>query len=50
MTWQPLQLRGISFLSPKEAPALLEFKSGLNVICGATDTGKSFRGFRVLCG
>jgi len=42
MTWQPLQLRGISFLSPKEAPALLEFKSGLNVICGATDTGKSF--------
>jgi phage shock protein A len=42
MTWTPLQLRGISFSSPYNAPASLEFQSGLNVICGASDTGKSF--------
>ena len=42
MTWNPLQLRGISFGSPHKAPASLEFQSGLNVICGASDTGKSF--------
>lgn len=42
MTWNPLQLRGISFSSPHKDPALLEFQSGLNVICGASDTGKSF--------
>src|SRR4028118_1670314 len=42
MTWTPLQLRGISFSSPYNDPAFLEFQSGLNVICGASDTGKSF--------
>ena len=41
MTWKPIQLRGLSFLNHKE-PALLEFQSGLNIICGASDTGKSF--------
>jgi hypothetical protein len=42
MTWNPLQLRGISFSGPHKVPASLEFQSGLNVICGASDTGKSF--------
>jgi multidrug efflux pump subunit AcrA (membrane-fusion protein) len=42
MTWNPLQLRGLSFNSPHREPASLEFQSGLNVICGASDTGKSF--------
>ena len=42
MTWNPLQLRGISFSGPYKDPASLEFQSGLNVICGASDTGKSF--------
>ncbi|WP_414548509.1 AAA family ATPase [Anabaena sp. CCY 0017] len=42
MTWNPLQLRGISFSGPYKDPASLKFQSGLNVICGASDTGKSF--------
>ncbi|GHH05571.1 AAA family ATPase [Pseudodonghicola xiamenensis] len=36
-----LQLRNIHFRGPK-AEAQLEFHSGVNVICGASDTGKSF--------
>lgn len=36
-----LQLRSIRFRGPK-AEAELEFHSGVNVICGASDTGKSF--------
>lgn len=36
-----LQLRSIRFRGPK-AEAELEFHSGINVICGASDTGKSF--------
>ncbi|WP_404790173.1 hypothetical protein [Altericista sp. CCNU0014] len=42
MTWNPLQLRGLSFNSPYKESASLEFQGGLNVICGASDTGKSF--------
>ncbi len=43
MTWSALQLRGISFNGPRvEAPASLKFQRGLNIICGASDTGKSF--------
>jgi len=42
MTWNPLQLRGLSFNGLSKEPALLEFQAGLNVICGASDTGKSF--------
>jgi hypothetical protein len=43
MTWSALQLRGISFLGPGgKPPAALEFTAGLNVICGASETGKSF--------
>lgn len=36
-----LQLRSIRFRGPK-ADAELKFHSGVNVICGASDTGKSF--------
>ena len=42
MTWNPLQLRGLSFISPHKEPASLEFQGGLNVVCGASETGKSF--------
>ena len=36
-----LQLRSIRFRGPK-AGAELDFQSGVNVVCGASDTGKSF--------
>jgi len=36
-----LQLRGIEFSGPKKKAAL-GFTPGVNVICGASDTGKSF--------
>ncbi len=36
-----LQLRSISFRGPK-AQTKLSFEAGINVICGASDTGKSF--------
>ena len=36
-----LQLRRIAFGGPK-GDSSLEFTSGVNVICGASDTGKSF--------
>jgi uncharacterized coiled-coil DUF342 family protein len=42
MTWSPLQLRGISFNSSYKPSAFLEFQRGLNVVRGASDTGKSF--------
>jgi hypothetical protein len=42
MIWSPLQLRNLALLSPTKAPANIDFKSGVNVICGASDTGKSF--------
>lgn len=42
MTWNPLKIRNLYFLGPKKPPVSLEFRSGVNVICGASDTGKSF--------
>lgn len=41
MTDRYLQLRRITFSGPKDE-ADLEFLPGVNVICGASDTGKSF--------
>lgn len=41
MTDTYLQLRGIAFTGPRKT-AELSFHSGVNVICGASDTGKSF--------
>ncbi|MDE0395668.1 MAG: hypothetical protein OYK82_12915 [Gammaproteobacteria bacterium] len=37
-----LQLRRIAFADPVGREAALEFQAGVNVICGASDTGKSF--------
>ncbi|MEM9218328.1 MAG: hypothetical protein AAGD25_28805 [Cyanobacteria bacterium P01_F01_bin.150] len=42
MSWSPLRLGGISFVGPHRSPASLEFQQGLNVVRGASDTGKSF--------
>jgi energy-coupling factor transporter ATP-binding protein EcfA2 len=42
MTWKPLKIKNIAFLGPKKPSASLEFGNGVNVICGASDTGKSF--------
>lgn len=36
------QLRHLAYLGPKKKPAALSFQAGLNVICGASETGKSF--------
>lgn len=37
-----LLLRYVAFFGPNEPPADLSFAPGLNVICGASETGKSF--------
>ncbi|MFP9135672.1 AAA family ATPase [Devosia sp. XGJD_8] len=37
-----LRLRYLSFFGPNRAPATVEFRDGLNVIYGASNTGKSF--------
>lgn len=43
MSWKALKIAGISFNGQDGVePAQLDFYNGLNVICGASDTGKSF--------
>lgn len=42
MTWNPIQIKGLSYLSPTKAPATVEFEPGLNIVFGASNTGKSF--------
>jgi AAA domain-containing protein len=37
-----VQIRKLVFLGPDKEVATLSFKKGLNVVCGASDTGKSF--------
>ncbi|MEX1664498.1 hypothetical protein [Zhongshania arctica] len=37
-----VQLRKLAFLGDSKEPAVLGFDAGLNVVCGASDTGKSF--------
>jgi len=37
-----LIIRDVTFLGPGQEPATIGFQSGLNVICGASETGKSF--------
>ena len=37
-----LLLRYLAFFGPDNPPADLSFAPGLNVICGASETGKSF--------
>jgi phage shock protein A len=42
MAFKPLQLRFIRFLGPEKEPADYTFTSGLNILWGASDTGKTF--------
>jgi len=42
MTIPTLTLSFLSFLGPNKEPAVIEFYQGLNVILGASSTGKSF--------
>jgi hypothetical protein len=42
MTYSGFKIRSLSFNGPEKAPAVAPFKSGLNVIYGASDTGKSY--------
>lgn len=42
MSNQFVQLRKLAFLGKGKDSATLKFESGLNVVCGASDTGKSF--------
>ena len=37
-----LLLKYLAFFGPGKAPATLSFSAGLNVVCGASETGKSF--------
>ncbi|MCP1169862.1 hypothetical protein [Limimaricola litoreus] len=37
-----LLIRYLAFLGPRREPASLKFERGLNIVCGASDTGKSF--------
>lgn len=41
MSYFPLNLLGMAYLSPVKEPAILEFTSGINGVYGASDTGKS---------
>jgi multidrug efflux pump subunit AcrA (membrane-fusion protein) len=42
MTAPGFRLRHLAFLGPNRRPALVAFAQGLNIIYGASDTGKSF--------
>ena len=42
MTTRGIRLRHLAFLGPHREPAIVKFGPGLNVIYGASDTGKSF--------
>jgi hypothetical protein len=42
MAFKPLQLRFIRFLGPEKEPTDYKFTSGLNILWGASDTGKTF--------
>src|SRR5271168_3838723 len=42
MTTRPLCLRQLTYTGPTKVPAVLKLTRGLNVVYGASDTGKSF--------
>ncbi|MBY6153940.1 AAA family ATPase [Vannielia litorea] len=42
MSYAGFQVRHLSYHGPNRDPAVVSFRSGLNVIYGASDTGKSF--------
>lgn len=37
-----INIERIAFLGPSQDPAIVEFPDDLSVVCGASDTGKSF--------
>lgn len=39
---ETIQIKNISFLGTRVEPALIDFDQSLSVVCGASDTGKSF--------
>src|SRR5665811_896157 len=42
MSFHRLRLRFIRFVGPNKLPAEISFAAGLNVLWGASDTGKTF--------
>ncbi|RYE37032.1 MAG: exonuclease, partial [Sphingobacteriales bacterium] len=42
MNNQGFYIKQISYKGPMEADATLHFEKGLNIVAGASDTGKSF--------
>lgn len=42
MSYSGFQIQSIAFHGPDQPPAIVKFQTGLNVIYGASDTGKSF--------
>ncbi|MEY8799010.1 hypothetical protein AB9K29_00450 [Phaeobacter italicus] len=42
MTYRGIQIESLAFHGPDKVPAIVTFNAGLNVIYGASDTGKSF--------
>src|SRR5436190_138866 len=42
MSFNGMQLRFIRFLGPAKEPAEFTFTSGLNILWGSSDTGKTF--------
>jgi len=42
MSYSGLQIRSLAFHGPDRQPAVVRFQDGLNVVYGASDTGKSF--------
>lgn len=43
-----IRLKHLAFTGPKVEPAVLEFKDGLNILYGASNTGKSFTSEAIL--
>lgn len=42
MTYSGIQIESLAFHGPDKEPAIVTFRAGLNVLYGASDTGKSF--------
>lgn len=42
MTRASLQINRLAYLGPDKPVAHVNFSSGLNIVCGASETGKSF--------
>ena len=42
MAYSGFQIRHLSFHGSEKEPAVVSFQSGLNVVYGASDTGKSY--------